>query len=363
MADQFDLYSTRKRRPLPDVDPAVRKRFESLDLGRPRRPIDRLRSPKDEEIAELSIPHGDASPKESSHTLRWTLLGLAVATVAVVVHGLVSGSPLWTAEEVRVVGNRAVESEPILAALGIEPGVSWWSAFLADKDAVLGAYPRVEGVAVRYHFPRGVVVRVSERTPMFRWLGEPARVVAGDGTLLAAVASLDPSDLPCISAKDIDPGLPGRKLELPGTGDYWEQLLRVKQENPQLWSQISQVQYEGERRFRVFFRDPKRVVLWDPYLNAHLWSRIPLVLGDLAQRGLGTDAVLDLRFRDRIVVRVPEEEWYRLREAEAGDGLEGRGAIGTGDAKAGTSDERSLGRRSSGEETERSVPGDRGGRT
>ncbi|MCB9464802.1 MAG: FtsQ-type POTRA domain-containing protein [Candidatus Eisenbacteria bacterium] len=363
MADQFDLYSTRKRRPLPDVDPAVRKRFESLDLGRSRRPIDRLRSPKDEEIAELSIPRGDASPRESSHGLRWTLLGLAVVTIAVVVHGFVSGSPLWTAQNVRVVGNRAVESEPVLSALGIEPGVSWWHAFTADQDAVLDAYPRVDDVAIRYHFPRGLVVRVSERTPMFRWLGEPARVVAEDGTLLAAVASLDPSDLPCLSAPGIDPGLPGRTLELPGSGDYWEQLQRVRNENTQLWTQISQVQYEGERRFRVFFRDPKRVVLWDPYLNAHLWSRIPLVLGDLAERGLGTDAVLDLRFRDRIVVRVPEEEWYRLKDAEAGDGLEGRGAIGTGDAKTGTPGDRTGVRRSSEEETDRSVDGDRGGRT
>ena len=344
MVDRFDFHTrSRNQRRLPEVDPAVRRRFESLELGK-RRPADRLLLPRQEEVQPLLIPHGDSAPPERAHRIRWTLAILGVLAVAVIVHGIWSGQPLWTVQEILVEGNRATHSEPILATLDLVPGASWWHALSADRAALLDAHPRIKSVTLRYRFPQGLAVRVTERTPVLRWLGDPVRVVAEDGILLAGIPGLDPSDLPCLSAPGFDPGLPGRRVEFPGTGDWWEQLQQVKKENSDLWAAISQVQYESERRFRVFLRDPKRVVVWDPYLNAHLWARIPMVLDDLVQRGLGTDAVLDLRFRDRIVVRVPEEEWQRLR-----DGTE----LGESSKEKGTG----------GKTSESAKSGDRGGRT
>ena len=314
MTDRFG-FQTRKPRRLPEVDPAVRRRFESMELGR-RRPGERLLPPRSEDAQPLLIPRGESVPPEHPHRFRWTAAVLGVLTVAVVVHGIFSGRPLWTVQEVRVEGNRAAESETILATLGFAPGMPWWRALTADRAALLDNEPRVRSVALRYRFPQGLAVRINERVPVLRWLGDPVRMVAEDGTLLAGISGLDPSDVPCLSAPGIDPGLPGRRVQFPESGDWWEQLLRLKKENADLWATISQVQYEGERRFRVFFRDPKRVVVWDPYLNGHLWERVPMVFDDLLHRGLGADAVLDLRFRDRIVVRVPEEEWQRLERGD-----------------------------------------------
>lgn len=312
MADRFDLRSGKPRR-LPEIDPAVRRRFESLDLGT-RRPSERLR-PLATDEPSFQVPRGDAAARETSNRGRWILAGAVLLLAAVVTHGLVTRRPLWTAQEVRVEGNRATQGEAILATLGIHAGMPFWNLLRLEPRSLLAAHPRLRSVDLRYRFPQGLAVRVEERAPVFRWIGGTTRLVADDGVLIDEIPGFDPKDLPCLSADGFDPGLPGREIMLAGAGTWWEQLSRVRESDPQLWSNVSEVQYEGERRFRVFLRDPKRVVVWDPFLNSHLWARVPVVLDDLAMRGVGTDAVLDLRFRDRIVVRVPEEEWTRLRVA------------------------------------------------
>jgi hypothetical protein len=141
---------------------------------------------------------------------------------------------------------------------------------------------------------------------VLRVVGEDLLVAAPDGVLLRSDPVLDPADLPCVSGR-LGQLVPGEVLEVPGAEGWWKQLMYVCAAMPELWGSISQVDCMDPRAIMVYLRDGRHVVLWDPHRNDHLWDQVPLVLRQLRAGGLAGDAVLDMRFRDRIVVRVPEE--------------------------------------------------------
>jgi hypothetical protein len=194
----------------------------------------------------------------------------------------------------------------------------WWSAATRLGERSAGSLPRVSQARVSYVPPASLRIQAAERSAILLLATDRSLGLAEDGTVLPIEPGFDRIDLPYLTGH-LPTARPGARLDLTEAGDWWSQLARVEAELPDLWESISQVDYLGARDFQVFFRD-HHVLLWDSHRNAHLWEQVPLVLSRLRLDALSGDAVLDMRFRDRIVVRVPGE---KLEEEEEGEGVEG----------------------------------------
>lgn len=123
--------------------------------------------------------------------------------------------------------------------------------------------------------------------------------------LLAPEPALDAADLPLLTGGLPGDLRPGRELVFSAVGPDWRELLDLKERSPRIWRMISEIHYAGGSDFQVVLRDSRRMILWQPGINNDLKERLPEILADLGREHVD-DAVLDLRFREQLVVRRPE---------------------------------------------------------
>lgn len=230
------------------------------------------------------------------------LLGLCAAGVWL--HARLTRSPLWTVHSIAVSGNRSIEMNDLLDRLGLAPGMTWWS-IRSRAAALVAAEPRLASIEVGWRWPRDLFVCVRERQSCLRLLTSPPLEVATDGVLFASDEDLDPLDLPLLTGA-LPPTLaPRQTLRLGPSGSEWREFLDLQSRSPAIWKRISEIHYAGGRDFRVYLRDGRRVVLWETGVNDPWKRTLPDVLADLERRNQ-SDVVVDLRFRDQIVLRLPE---------------------------------------------------------
>jgi cell division protein FtsQ len=253
------------------------------------------------------------------------LLGTLFAAVAggIVLHAKLTGCPLWTVRRVEVEGNRSLGTVELLRRLHLEPGTPWWRVSPGAIRRLRAEEPRLAEVALSWRWPRDLVVRVRERESFLRVWGDPPMEVARDGTLLETREDLDPADLPLLTG-ELPPGLapPGR-LDLVDAGDAWKEFLSLAESEPGFWREVSEIQYDGGRDFRVFLRQGRRVILWEAGINGDLKKTIPEILTDMKRLGQD-DAVLDLRFRDQVVLHLPTAADSAAAAPAAVNGVSGR---------------------------------------
>lgn len=256
---------------------------------------------------------------------RWIWASLVVVCIAGAtgLHAWLADPPLWSVRALEITGNRAVETERIAQALDLRAGMPWWSAITQLGPHHPADLPRVAEARVALAFPLGLRVEVVEREAVLRVIGDELLVAAPDGILLQPDPLLDPADLPCLSGHS-SVMEPGQSVQI-GAPDTWKQLMDVCVSLPELWANISQIDCRDPSAIAVYLRGERHVLVWDPNRNGDLWPQVPYVLAQLRADGLAGDAVLDMRFRERIVVRVPEEllepeEVDPESEAEQGGG-------------------------------------------
>ena len=237
---------------------------------------------------------------------RWiwgSLVALCIVT-AISLHAWLADPPVWCVRPLEIAGNRAVETQEIADALELRAGMPWWSAMPRLGVERPESLPRVAHARIEFAFPLGLRVEVAEREAVLRVIGEELLVAAADGVLLRPDPILDPADLPCLSGHS-SVMRPGERVQV--ADGPWTELMRVASSMPELWANISQIDCHDPHAVAVYLRGERHVLVWDPDRNDHLWEQVPHVLAQLRENGLAGDAVLDMRFRERIVVRVPEE--------------------------------------------------------
>jgi hypothetical protein len=232
------------------------------------------------------------------------VLLLGCVAGAVWLHARLSGAPLWAVRSIVVQGNRSIEMRELLDRLRLRPGMPWWRV-QSRAAALRAAEPRLADVEVHWRWPRDLVVRVRERQGFLRLVSDPPLEVASDGVIYRWDEDLDPLDEPLLTG-----ALPAnlgsrRKLRLEEAGGVWAEFLDLAREAPGLWKEVSEIHYAGGRDFQIFLRGGHRVLLWEMGINHKLKQTLPDVLKDLDQRGL-EDVVVDLRFADQVVLRLPE---------------------------------------------------------
>jgi cell division septal protein FtsQ len=225
---------------------------------------------------------------------------------ALLAYARLAARPLWTVHAISVEGNRSISRDQVLGRLGLRPGLPWWRITPHAAARLRAESPRVESLRISWRWPRDLMVSVRERESCLRILGPPALEVAPDGVILEPSAALDPTDLPLLTGSLPADLRPGGRCVFPSAGPGWGDILDLSRSTPELWKAISEIHFTGGTDFQIFLRDGRKVVLWETDVNKELRQQVTRILAELRQKGVD-DAVIDLRFRDQAVVRLPEE--------------------------------------------------------
>ncbi|MBK8231834.1 MAG: FtsQ-type POTRA domain-containing protein [Candidatus Eisenbacteria bacterium] len=266
--------------------------------------------------------------KRSAGPILAVLLGLGAVVGGARLLPALGVPRFWTVREIEVKGNRALATEDLLARLELSAGMPWW-AVSPDRIAERARkVPRLQSAEVEVNFPRGLSIAVEERDGIMRVIdgtGAPSLEMSVDGVLLEVVPGLSAVDLPWLSGSLPQPLSAGAHIELQN-GQQWEaQLARLRSDWPRLWQSLSEVRYVGDLGFEMYLRDGRMVLLWDPTVNDDLWAQVPRVLQDLESWQVD-DAVLNLRFRDQLVVKPASDQMPEF-EVPVEDEVEGEDRV------------------------------------
>ena len=236
------------------------------------------------------------------HLVPWSVLLLAAA--GIVAHARYSARPIWSVETVTVEGNRSIQTGDLLELLGLRPGLPWWQLDRPDEDRLRRSCPRLGEVGYAWQWPRGLHVRVRERESVVRTVGPSPMEIAADGIVLDPREWVDPADLPILTGAVPSGLVPGDRCVLGQPDAEWSEILQLAVTEPETWRLISEIHYVSGSEFHLCLRRGHRVVLWETGIHRDPGARLGRVLEDLDRQGLA-DAVVDLRFRDQVVVRPP----------------------------------------------------------
>ncbi len=227
---------------------------------------------------------GDAVPasvrrfSERARRRRWRaarpwLLGLGGLAVLAAGFGVVYATPVLGVGEVRVVGDpRLVTPAQVRTAAAVAPGTPLLRVRPAAIARRVGRLTAVERAIVTRRWPRTLVVRVVERTPV------AAIPLAGRYEIV------DRSGVVFDSAPRLPSGLPVLKLATPGGQDPTTRAALVVLDalSPPLRARMAALAADGPARIRLELHDGRQVVWGDATQNE---AKVRV-----AERVLGGDA-------------------------------------------------------------------------
>jgi len=215
----------------------------------------------------------------------------------------------FAVDSVRVTGNRETSEIDILDRLGFD---GWTSLVGFDAAAArdrLKELPWVEGAEVRKIYPRELEVQVEERQAFAVWQHAGAlHVIEADGKPIVDYFGSGRSDLPLVV---------GAGAETHGAG-FVETVARF----PELAAQVKAHVRVGGRRWNLVFKNGVTVKLPERGEAAALEALAALERDD---KLLGRDiTAVDLRFPDRVVVKLSPEAAEERAEALKAKGKTGK---------------------------------------
>jgi len=234
-----------------------------------------------------AAPH---SPSKLCRTLRFTLWGVAAATVL--------SSPLWVraggrrmaffhARKVEIDGTRYIAPDQIISRMKIDTAASIWDD-AGVWERRIGSHPQVREVRISRRLPGTLVVHITEVPPV-AFVSTAAGLAPYDAA--GRPLPIDPTavdlDLPLLNARDV------AALKLLGA---------VRQDAPALFARISAVRRLPRGELALHMDSLSVLAARD--LSAARLSDILPVERDLARRGQRA-VELDLRYRDQVIARLP----------------------------------------------------------
>jgi cell division protein FtsQ len=215
----------------------------------------------------------------------------------------------FAVDSVRVTGNRETSEIDILDRLGFD---GWTSLVGFDASAArdrLKELPWVESAEVRKIYPRGLEVQVVERQAFAVWQHAGAlRVVEADGRTIVDYFGSGRSDLPLVVGA--------------GAGTHGAGFVSTVARFPGLAAQVKGYVRVGDRRWNLVFKNGVTAKLPEHGEAAALEALAAMERDD---RLLGRDiTAVDLRFPDRVVVKLSPEAAEERAEALKNKGKKGK---------------------------------------
>jgi cell division protein FtsQ len=251
--------------------------------------------------------------KRISRRVRWVVFALGVllpvggagywlATFALTSPSFVLSAP----EDIVVVGNRFVSREEVLGVLGLpltgnrRAGTHVLRISLDAKRRLVETLPWVRTAAVTRLLPHGLLVGITERTPVaFASLGGRVSLVDSDGMLLEKPENAV-FDFPVLSGLENLAGVEERRARL---ALYQEFMQQLGVEAPRAGWMISEVDVTDPEDLKAL------LILGQQTVNVHFGRKDFLerfrsflaLLPELQKSNPRLDSV-DLRYRNQIVV-------------------------------------------------------------
>lgn len=203
--------------------------------------------------------------------------------------------------DVQVRGLRYLTEEEVVSRLGLTPGTSVWGDAEVWADRV-AAHPLVQVARVRRRLPDGLLVEVSERTPIALAPTPALEPIDAEGYRLP----IDPAeyrlDLPVLSASHTPPS--GARLVPEDVRRLAGEVRHLMTSDTAFLQRVSSVAWTERGTLVVSWTEPPVDFLLPPGTPP---ARLREGLGALADAVAKTpDAVpttIDLRFEDQVVVR------------------------------------------------------------
>jgi cell division protein FtsQ len=201
------------------------------------------------------------------------LIALAVLVALAALGGVVYATPLLGVADIRVTGARLVAVDEVRAAARVAGGTPLARVDVVGVSRRVGGLPPVERVTVSRSWPRTLVVRVVERTPV-------AAVPAGDGY---AIVDRTGTVFDRVSAPPA--GLAVLKVRTPGRRDAATRAaLTVLAALPSaLRDPMAVLVADAPARIRLELRDGRQIVWGDATQNEDK-ARVALTLLPSAQK-------------------------------------------------------------------------------
>jgi cell division protein FtsQ len=217
--------------------------------------------------------------------LPW-LVALGVVALLVAAAGLAYATPLLGVDEIRVSGTRTVTPAEVRAAAQVRRGTP---LLRVDVDAVsrqVGTLPAVSRATVVRRWPRALVVRVVERTPV-------AVVPNGDGYAIVDHTGVvfgwqarRPASLPVLKVNDPDGADPATRAALAVLGVL----------PAQLKDRLAALTAETPARVRLELSDGRQIIWGDATQDdAKVRVALALLSGDQKVMDVSAPSVIPTR--------------------------------------------------------------------
>jgi cell division septal protein FtsQ len=209
---------------------------------------------------------------------------------------------LFRVQQVEVVGTRFLEPYTVVRAAGLDSRSSIFDD-AAAWSAGVRTLPMVEEVRIHRIYPSKVLLEVRESEPVALVAGPTLRPVDADGRLL----ELDPAgaalDLPIATGVHLD----GGRVAEGASAAAIRTIAALLSGFPDVAEQLSQVELNAGD-LRLTFRGEAPVALISAAATPLELRQLKLALADLSARGeLGKARMIDVRFRDQVVVSFPDK--------------------------------------------------------
>ena len=227
----------------------------------------------------------------------------------IAVGGLIVAANLWksrlTVDDIRVEGNRVVDTNEILQLAHVRAGAKLYDLdLMAIRNDVL-SHDFIRDVTVERDLPSTLIIRVTERSPIAMVNRSGIRYLDQDGVVLPQSLSRELFDLPVIS--NIDPGVllaVGSRVRNSDVLEGLHILVTARAVSKELYHLLSEVRLRNGGDIVLYATDGGL-----PIIYGHGDAAGKLVCLDtfwkeiIRQRGFGALQYVDLRFEDQIVVR------------------------------------------------------------
>jgi hypothetical protein len=208
---------------------------------------------------------------------------------------------MFRVENVEVRGLRYLDQAEVVGLLALAPETSVWSDKAPWMERV-AAHPLVKDVRVSRRLPDGLLVVVTERTPIALGPTPTLEPMDAEGRRLPVDPAEFRLDLPVIHTARRPPrGSRHFPREVRGLAAEVEHLMASDTSFLQL---VSSVAWEGPGAVAVRWTDPEVEFLLPPQASPARLREGLGALADAASRTRqGRPEVIDLRFADQVVVR------------------------------------------------------------
>jgi len=203
-------------------------------------------------------------------------------------------------------GNSIVDESEYRSFLLKEYGSNIFTEDLSAISNRIEEHPYIAGVRVSKHFPKGILIEVSERYPVALINNNPLLLIDNNNVVLPFRSNSFDYQIPILSNFNITNDLypVGKQTLSPIAINVVQFLNRIKKEYPQLYQNLSEVRLSKYNDYELILADePTKIVIG----KSITWSKI-LVLKEFeksvsGRKSLTDYAYLDLRYDNQVITK------------------------------------------------------------